>query len=167
MIKSFEDGDPNDPNFLVAVADCASGGAPWTAGFGCTTHTNGVPFQPGEKFTAEELDEIFLWEVSQKAAGVSRLVTVPLSANEFSALVSLAYNIGVGNVGSSTLLRLLNSGAPLATVADQFLLWNRASGRVMDGLTRRRAAEKALFLTPDVPSAAPAAKSLFQRLFGR
>jgi len=67
--------------------------------------------------------------------------------NEFSALLSFTFNLGIGNLRSSTLLKLLNAG-DRAGAADQFPRWNRAGGRELLGLTRRRAAERALFLQP-------------------
>lgn len=72
------------------------------------------------------------------------LVKVPLTAHQMGALVSFAYNVGMGALGSSTLLRLLNAGQYDAA-AKQFARWNKAGGRVLAGLTRRRAAEAALF----------------------
>ncbi len=72
-------------------------------------------------------------------------VTVPLNQNQFDALVSLTYNIGSGAFNNSTLLKKLNKG-DYQGAADQFLVWNKAGGKVMKGLVRRREAEQALFL---------------------
>jgi lysozyme len=72
------------------------------------------------------------------------LVTVPLSDNQFSALVCFAFNVGVGNFESSTLLRLLNRGW-YEQVPAQLMRWNRANGEVFGGLSRRRAAEARLW----------------------
>lgn len=80
---------------------------------------------------------------------VARLVKVRLNQNEFDALTSLAYNIGTGAFGNSTLLKLLNQGKRQAA-ADQFLAWDKAGGRALAGLTRRRKAERALFLSKPV-----------------
>ncbi len=74
-----------------------------------------------------------------------RLVTVDLDQDQFDALVSFTFNLGAGNLQSSTLLKLLNQGE-YTQAADQFLRWNKAGGRVLPGLTRRREAERALFL---------------------
>jgi lysozyme len=76
---------------------------------------------------------------------VSKSVKVPLKQNQFDALVSLVYNIGPGNFQSSTLLKKLNAGE-YQSAADQFPRWNRAGGKVLAGLTRRREAEKGLWL---------------------
>ncbi|HAK9115445.1 TPA: lysozyme, partial [Salmonella enterica] len=77
---------------------------------------------------------------------VSRLVKVKLTQGQFDALVSFAYNLGARTLSSSTLLRKLNAG-DYAGAADEFLRWNKAGGKVLNGLTRRREAERALFLS--------------------
>lgn len=108
----------------------------------------------GEKFTTitqEEADELFRRDLAIFEAAVEGQVRVPLTDNQFSALVSLAFNIGTGNFKDSTLLRLLNHGE-YRLAADQFGRWNKAKGRVLRGLTRRRAAERALFLSDMNPS---------------
>ncbi|EBG9759466.1 lysozyme, partial [Salmonella enterica] len=77
---------------------------------------------------------------------VSRLVKVKLTQGQFDALVSFAYNLGARTLSTSTLLRKLNAG-DYAGAADEFLRWNKAGGKVLNGLTRRREAERALFLS--------------------
>ncbi len=76
---------------------------------------------------------------------VNDYVKVPLTQNEFDALVSFTYNLGAGNLLSSTLLKKLNAGDK-AGAANQFDVWNKAGGKVLQGLVTRRAAEKDLFL---------------------
>jgi lysozyme len=78
---------------------------------------------------------------------VNDYVKVPLTQNEFDALVSFTYNLGAGNLLSSTLLKKLNAGDK-AGAANQFDVWTKAGGKVLQGLVTRRAAEKALFLKP-------------------
>ena len=73
------------------------------------------------------------------------LAKVPLSQNQWDALMSFVYNLGSANLGPSTLLKLLNAG-DYAGAAEQFLRWNKAGGQVLAGLTKRRAAERAMFL---------------------
>jgi lysozyme len=77
-------------------------------------------------------------------AGVKRLVKVPLAQGQFDALVSFSFNVGLGALGSSTLLRKLNAGDYRGAAAE-FPRWNKAGGKVYEGLTRRRAAERSLF----------------------
>lgn len=79
-------------------------------------------------------------------AAVRRLVKVPLTRNQLSALTSFVFNVGEGAFRTSTLLRLLNSGEPSARVAEQFGRWKYANGKVLPGLVRRRDAEAKLFL---------------------
>ena len=81
------------------------------------------------------------------SSGISRLITCPLTDNEFGALVSLSFNVGLGNIQASTLRRKLNRGDSKTECADEFLKWDKAGGRKVAGLTRRRAAERALFLS--------------------
>lgn len=79
-------------------------------------------------------------------ATVRRLVKVPLTANQLSALTSFVFNVGEGAFADSTLLRLLNSGEPPAIVAKQFGRWIHGGGQVLPGLVRRRAEEAELFV---------------------
>ncbi|PRP70248.1 muraminidase, partial [Chromobacterium amazonense] len=83
-------------------------------------------------------------DLAKFEVGVSRLVKVQLRQNQFDALVSFSYNLGLGSLQNSTLLRLLNQG-DYAGAAGQFILWDKAGGKVLPGLQRRRAAEQALF----------------------
>jgi lysozyme len=76
-------------------------------------------------------------------------VGVELTQNEYDALVSLCYNIGSGNFVSSTLVKMLKAGEPKSEVAKQFLRWDKAGGKPLAGLTRRRNAEAELFLKQD------------------
>ena len=78
---------------------------------------------------------------------MTEAVKVPLNPNQFGALTSFTYNLGAGNLRSSTLLRKLNAG-DYAGAAAEFARWNKAGGKVLKGLTRRRAAERALFEKP-------------------
>ena len=99
----------------------------------------------GDKCTLEQAKEYFAHDLKRFESSVNNLVKVPLTQNQFDALVSLTYNIGSGNFASSTLLKKLNA-KDYQGAADQFPRWNKAKGKVLNGLTRRRAAERALFL---------------------
>lgn len=112
-----------------------------TLGWG---HTAGVKM--GDTCTAAQADLWFEADTAFACRAISETVTVPLSQNQFDALVSFTFNVGVGSEAHSTLLRLLNAG-DFAGAADQFLVWNHVDGVVNAGLTRRRQAEQALFLT--------------------
>ncbi|MFB9156477.1 lysozyme [Chromobacterium violaceum] len=115
----------------------------WTIGYG---HT-GPDVKAGLAITQQQADQLLAADLEKFETGVRKAVIVPLNANQFSALVSFSYNLGLGNLRSSTLLRLLNKG-DYDGAAAQFPRWNRAGGQAVAGLTRRRKAEQALFLTP-------------------
>lgn len=127
---------------LEAYPDPGTGGEPWTIGWGST----GPDIGPGTVWTQEEADARFLDDLTKFGDGVDRLVRVPLTDNQFAALVSFAYNVGLGALAGSTLLRKLNAG-DYEGAADQFPRWNKGGGRVLPGLVRRRAAERDLFLS--------------------
>ncbi|USR72469.1 lysozyme [Acinetobacter junii] len=117
----------------------------WTIGIGTTVYPNGVKVKKGDKCTLEQAKSYFAHDLKRFEASVNNLVKVPLSQNQFDALVSLTYNIGSGNFASSTLLKKLNA-KDYQGAADQFPRWNKAKGKVLNGLVRRREAERALFL---------------------
>lgn len=112
----------------------------WTIGYGAT---RGV--KAGMSITNEQAERMLLNDVQRFEPEVERLVQVPLNGNQWDALVSFTYNLGAANLESSTLLRLLNRG-DYAAVAEQFPRWNKAGGKVLPGLVRRREAERVLFL---------------------
>jgi lysozyme len=98
---------------------------------------HGLDEAKAEKWLVEDLAEVI--------DDVTAVLKVSLSEPEFGALVSFTYNVGIGNLKGSTLLRLLNQ-EKLRPAADELPKWVRAGGRVMRGLVSRRAAERALFL---------------------
>jgi lysozyme len=118
-------------------------GDPWTIGYG---HT-GADVTPGKKITQSEADDLKRKDLAKFEQGVTNLVKVPVNENQFSALVSIAYNIGLGNLGSSTLLKKLNA-KDYAGASAQFAAWNKAQGQILPGLVKRRADEAKLFDTP-------------------
>lgn len=99
----------------------------------------------GQTITEAEAMALLRADLGTAEAAVNRLVTVPLTQNQFDALVSLVFNIGEGNFSKSTLLRRLNAGEREAA-AGQFGRWNKSKGVELAGLTKRRAAERELFL---------------------
>jgi lysozyme len=115
-----------------------------TIGYG---HTRGVTMQTPE-ITKEEATALLRDDLDVFERGVFDLVTFEkLNENQFAALVSFAFNLGLGNLKRSTLLRLLNEDKPIAASAE-FAKWNKAGGKVLKGLTLRREAERQLFLKP-------------------
>lgn len=121
----------------------------WTIGYG-TTAAAGIGVTPHTGLTITEAQgSAFLASALDKfSAQIKPLIAHPISENQWAACLSLAYNIGPGAFGKSTVLRKINAG-DMAGAADAILLWNKAGGNVLNGLVRRRAAERELFLTPD------------------
>lgn len=111
-----------------------------TIGYG---HTKGVKL--GQAIAEAEAEAFLRDDLADAEGAVLRLVKVPLSQNEFDALVSFTFNVGQGNLGKSTLLRKLNAG-DRAGAAAEFGKWVNAAGRQLAGLVRRREAERKLFL---------------------
>jgi lysozyme len=111
----------------------------WTIGYG---HTNGV--KHGDTCSQHQADEWLEQDLITAEDAVSRLVKVPLTDNEFAALVSFTFNLGQGALAHSTLLKKLNAGEH-AAVPDQIKLWDHVAGKVCTGITKRRAAEAELW----------------------
>ena len=101
--------------------------------------------QPGDSWSEDHADHMLEVEMEEYEKYINDLVTVELNQNQFDAMVSWVYNLGVGNLQSSTLLKVLNAG-DYAGVPEQIMRWNKASGKVLEGLTRRRQAEADLFV---------------------
>lgn len=124
-----------------------------TIGYGTIKYPSGKAVTMADRAISEvEATEYLMFEVEEKAHNVERMAKVPLNDNEYAALVSFAYNVGWQALEKSTLMRLLNAGTDRAAVADQFLRWDKAGGKQLAGLTRRRQAERSLFLQPMVES---------------
>ncbi|HFN3575115.1 lysozyme [Enterobacter hormaechei] len=118
----------------------------WTIGYGWTQPVDGKPIRAGMTIKQETAERLLKTGLVSYESDVSRLVKVGLTQGQFDALVSFTYNLGSRSLSTSTLLRKLNAG-DYAGAADEFLRWNKAGGKVLNGLTRRREAERALFLS--------------------
>jgi lysozyme len=137
LIKSFEGLELKAYRDSVGVL---------TIGYGWTQSVDGKPLRDGmiiDKSTAERLLKTGVVQYEQS---VNQLVKVAINQNQFDALVSFAYNLGTRSLSTSTLLKKLNAG-DTAGAAAEFVRWNRAGGKVLTGLTRRREAERELFLS--------------------
>ena len=113
----------------------------WTIGYG---HIKGV--YEGMTIDSFQAEEMLKSELHEYEGYINNLVTVELNQNQFDAMVSWVYNLGGGNLKASTLLKVLNAG-DYAGVPAQMMRWNKAGGKVLEGLTRRRQAEADLFGT--------------------
>ncbi|HAV1944145.1 TPA: lysozyme [Enterobacter hormaechei subsp. steigerwaltii] len=118
----------------------------WTIGYGWTQPVDGKPIRAVMTIKQETAERLLKTGLVSYESDVSRLVKVGLTQGQFDALVSFTYNLGARSLSTSTLLRKLNAG-DYAGAADEFLRWNKAGGKVLNGLTRRREAERALFLS--------------------
>lgn len=122
----------------------------WTIGYG-TTKINGRPIQPGQTITQAEADKLLTDHISsQVKPSVSSKIKAPITQSMFDALCCFTYNLGGGALGRSTLATDLN--APnYETAASDFMMYNKAGGNVLAGLTKRRQAEQTLFLKDGIP----------------
>lgn len=128
---------------LRAYPDPGTGGAPWTIGWGAT----GAGIGPGTVWTQAQADARFVADAASRAAQLEQLLAAaPATQNQFDAMMSLLYNIGAGNFRTSSVLRH-HKARDYAPAQRAFALWNKANGRVMGGLVKRRAAEAALYGT--------------------
>ena len=114
----------------------------WTIGYG---HTNGV--KEGQTITKEEAELLLKEDLAGFEKVINNVVNVEINQNQFDALVSFSYNIGIGALQTSTLLKLLNK-SDYNGAAEQFNRWVYAKGKKLTGLVKRRSAEKELFLKP-------------------
>ena len=120
-------------------------GAPWTIGWG----TTGPDVGPDTVWSETKCNQRFDQHCTKFLNTLLKVVgSYGLNANQLGACLSLLYNIGEGNFAASTLVRKIKAREPALAVADQFPRWNKAQGKVMAGLVRRRATERALFLEP-------------------
>jgi len=117
----------------------------WTIGFGNTFYEDGKPVMPGHVITQDKADQLFELIANEFSAKVAKLVQTHINPNQFGALVSFAYNCGVVNLQKSTLLKKVNANPNDPSIKAEFLKWNKAGGKVLAGLTRRREAESNLY----------------------
>ena len=131
-------------------------GGVWTIGWGHTSEAGPPKVTPNLKITQEEADAILARDVAMFEDAVRKLVPPDtLNENQFSACVSLCYNIGPANFAKSSVLRFIKKGR-MKDAADAFALWNRDEGEIQGGLVKRRAAEAALFVKVEGKTEAPA-----------
>jgi len=116
-----------------------------TIGYGTTIYPHGKAVQYGDTCTIEQAKNYMQYDLRRFEQAVTAAVNVPLNQNQFDALVSLSYNIGIGAFKNSTLLKLLNA-SDYHAASHQFDVWIKAGGKTVQGLVNRRAVEKTLFL---------------------
>lgn len=120
----------------------------WTIGWGCICYRDGTRVKEGDKVTQAVADDLLAWQVGLKATGVSALLgSYKVNQNQYDALVDFAYNLGIGALEKSTLLKKLKADPADPTIRDEFARWNKAGGKVLDALVKRRKAEADLYFT--------------------
>lgn len=142
LIKQYEGCARKAPdgNF-AAYPDPGTNGPPWTIGWG----TTGPDVTQHSIWSQQQCDDRLASDVTKFAGKVAALIgTSPTTQHQFDAMVDFAYNLGIGNLAASTLLKKHKAGDH-AGAAAEFAKWNKAAGRVLPGLVRRRAAEAALY----------------------
>lgn len=139
LIKSFE-------GLSLKPYKCSAGIA--TIGYGNTYYENNVKVQMSDPvITKQRAEDLLKLNADRFAVKVSNIVHKPITQNQFNSLVSFAYNLGSGALASSTLLKLVNINPNDAMIAKEFLRWNKAGGKPIQGLTNRRIKESALYFT--------------------
>ncbi|QZN97795.1 lysozyme [Symbiopectobacterium purcellii] len=117
-----------------------------TIGYGWTQPVDGKPLRDGMVIDKPTAERLLKTGVVKYEDAVNKLVKVKITQGQFDALVSFAYNLGTRSLSTSTLLQKLNAGDS-AGAADEFPKWNKAGGKILPGLVRRREAERTLFLS--------------------
>jgi GH24 family phage-related lysozyme (muramidase) len=138
LIKEFE-------GCKLKAYQCPAG--IWTIGIGSTHYGDGTPVTKNRTLPTEKAAIALLAATIGQYEKAVNNIGVELTQNEFDALVCLCYNIGAGNFEKSTLVKMLKAGDDKAEIAKQFLRWDKAGGKSLAGLTRRREAESELFLS--------------------
>lgn len=126
----------------------------WTIGYGHTSQAGSPAVTPGLTMSEAEARRVLLADVGMFADRVRSQLTRILDDGQFSALVSFAYNVGLGNFRSSSVLKAANSG-DFAAVPRRLQLWVKGGGKVLPGLVKRRAAEAAMFVSDEKAAAEP------------
>lgn len=119
----------------------------WTIGWGSTFYENGSPVREGDKITIDRADRLLFEMVMKFEISVRGLVKSKLNDNQIGALTSFAFNVGVGNLKRSTLLKKVNANPNDPTIRAEFMRWTRAGGKQLRGLVNRRVAEADLYFS--------------------
>jgi len=110
----------------------------WTIGYGNTFYTDGTPVKEGDTITKVEAEKLFSEVLDQFAGDVADAVRVELNKCQFDALVSFTYNVGIGNLKRSTLLKKVNADPKDESIRTEFNKWNKSGGKTLPGLIKRR-----------------------------
>lgn len=123
---------------------CSAG--KWTIGYGSTMYINGDKVKEGDKITKEKAEELLMWFLKKK----SLLIKASVNQNQFDALCSLMYNIGIGALLDSILYKKVRINPNDKDIRNEFMRWKFASGKVIQGLINRRKDEADLYFNPNL-----------------
>jgi lysozyme len=136
LIKSFE-------GCKLIAYQCSA--MRWTIGYGNTFFEDGTPVKPGDRITQERAEKLLDIIIKDFSDRIEKTIKTILTDNQKSALLSFTYNVGIANLQKSTLLKKVNYNPNDPTIRLEFMKWNKAGGKVLNGLTRRREAEANLY----------------------
>lgn len=117
----------------------------WTIGYGSTFYENGSKVEQGDKITIDRADQLLFFMVKKFETSVKGLVKSNINENQLGALTSFAFNVGIGALNKSTLLKKVNANPNDPTIRNEFMRWTRANQKVLKGLVIRREAEANLY----------------------
>jgi len=149
LVKQFEGLS------LKAYPDPATGGEPITIGYGSTRYANWDKVKLGEVITLQEAERLLTDDLERRFKAVSGWFPANISQNQIDALISFCYNVGIGAYEKSTLRKKVWANHNDLSIKNEFLKWNKAGGKIMKGLSRRREAEAQLYFTPIHPQSNP------------
>lgn len=145
LIVKYETGG-NIAKYLKAYKDPVG---IWTIGIGSTYYEDKKPVKQGDVITENRAKQLFYNNIREFEDAVKRLVKVPISQNQFDALVSFSYNVGIGALSSSTLLKKVNANSSDTEIYGEFIKWKfgTVNGKktVLNGLLKRRIEEANMF----------------------
>lgn len=144
LIVHYETGGKPE-RFLEAYWDAH--GKVWTIGIGSTVKPDGSPVKQGDKITLEEAYQYLESHLQKHVISQINSLAPSVTQDQFDALASFVYNLGAEALKKSTLLRFVNAKAPSATIAAEFAKWNKAGGKILAGLVKRRKSEGELYTT--------------------
>lgn len=133
---------------LKAYPDPATKGKPFTIGWGATYYENGQEIRPTDQISRDRAEKLLIFHTTQTRDSIRKYLKKPLNANQEAAVISLVFNIGIGNFAKSTLLRKLNANPQDPTIKGEFEKFVYANKKIFPGLVTRRAEEAKLFFSP-------------------
>lgn len=119
----------------------------WTIGYGNIRYEDFTRVKKGDKISYARAEEVFRFFADRFSAQVDAMITTPITQNQFNAVVSFAYNVGIGALSSSTLLKKINKNPKDPSISSEFLKWVNAGGKKIPGLVIRRQKEAKIYFS--------------------